>query len=202
MNLHVNKAEEVGFRLIERSFKHVFPAARILHNVILPMDDENSLIETAEYDTIVVCRAGVFLFEVKGYEHTHITFHTDNGKKLWRLNSSNGKYTDVNDPLPSTFAKRSYLANSLDCIVNHFVLLPFKTATIDPAIPSNVLLPNDLPFVARMVRTNAKYKDKYLDDATVYAISDSIEELSSNFTLEEHIENCRRYKARLCAATT
>lgn len=202
MNEPVNQAEKIGIQQISEAFGHVFPSCRIMSNVILPMDLEGSPIETAEYDCIVACRAGVFVFEIKGYKDTHITFHTsEEGKKQWRLNSHNGSNFDVADPLNSGIAKRVYLnkslaASGLICVVRSYVLLPIRGVSIDPAMPSSVVLPGDLSFVARLLRSDAKRRSKYMDDSTVDAIAEGIVELSSNHTMKEHIANCQRYKER------
>ena len=59
-------AETSGVHQLINAFGPVFPEFRVLRNVIIPLQ-KDSPIASAEFDALVICSAGLFVFEIKDW---------------------------------------------------------------------------------------------------------------------------------------
>lgn len=195
---HVNLSEQIGFENIVKSFSKVFPDARFLNNVILPMETDNQ-VKTAEYDVIVVCSAGIFIFEIKGYSQCKIWYDKgENGVRHWKTN--NGTNTlEINDPICQGMLKLKYIRDSIKCLTRYYVYFPLEGIELEPTLPATVITNDELNYVPRVLRSDAKAKCATISKEEVDVIADTITEISSNYTFDEHVANCRSFHEKKVA---
>ena len=85
MNKQSQESENFGCEQILNTFSSVFSDVRVMQNIIMPMDGFGYC-PTAEFDVIVSCNAGVFVFEIKGYTGKSIEiFKTEKRDKIPNL---------------------------------------------------------------------------------------------------------------------
>lgn len=195
MTKFVNPSEENGCEKIEQSFKLIFPEMRLLHNVILPMEFEGH-VKSAEYDAIVICTAGVYIFEIKGHKKGHITaFKDEQGIRYWKHHTAFG-VNDIPDPIVQGSVKQRYLHESLECLLRYYVYFPSDEITIDQKLPFTVIGNTELTYVPRVVKGEAKRWKRLISTETVNIIADSIIELSQGMTPEIHHRNCIEFHSK------
>lgn len=203
MNKQSQESEAYGCMRILGAFKPVFPEVRILQNIIMPMDGFGGC-PTAEFDVIVVCTAGVFVFEIKGHAGKSIEIKkTDDGAHHWKIHKEFGE-VEIQDPLAQGGRKIRYLRESIHgCLVRGFVYFTNDAIALPRDINADVITSKDLEYLVRTLRYDAKRRDRMQTEDCINKIADSILELSRNFTLDEHIHNCletaefKRLKAQL-----
>jgi hypothetical protein len=112
-------------------------------------------------------------------------------KKQWVLRGPNGKIFEVRDPVAQGVEKTAALRDHFppEVLSQYFVVLPGEQLTLDGELPASVLQSHDLPYVARMIRTNNRRQKKFhaLDAESVQIVSMMIEELASKHTTDEHV---------------
>ncbi len=184
------ESEAYGCARILQAFKPVFPETRVLQNIIMPMDGIGGC-PTAEFDVIVVCPAGVYVFEIKGHTGKSIEItKTESGAHRWKIHKDYGA-VEIQDPLVQGGRKIKYLRESIKGpLIRGFVYFTNEAIALDPKTNADVITSNDLEYLVRSLKYEAKRRDKIQSEAEINRIADAILELSQNFTIEEHIQNC------------
>ena len=184
----IKAAEFIG-NVFRRSFEHV----RVLTGVVLPLP-EGSTIATAEFDCIVVCESGIYLFEIKGWNHCQIVREKVEDKNYWHLVQTDGRAVKVSDPVyqgvQKLMALKTYIGSKV--LIKSFVFTPGMDVHHSPKMPTSVLTAQDLPYAIRVCRANFKKSKNVvpLDQETVGIVVALIEEMSEGHTLDAHIANC------------
>lgn len=191
MNHKSKQSEIFGCEQIMTAFKAVFPEARVLQNIILPMDGFGGC-PTAEFDVIVVCSAGVYAFEIKGHTGKSLEITTmKNGPHRWTINKEYGA-VEIQDPLAQHGRKIKYLRESIKgCVIRGFVYFTNDQLAMPANANVDVVTTPDLPYLARTLRHDSKRRDLLLSETNVGEIVDAIMLLSQEFTIDEHIKNCK-----------
>lgn len=203
----VDHTEEIGFQQIREAFGPRFKHFRLLTNLVIPMPDAH--VPTAELDAVVVCDAGVFIFEIKGHRNCLIEREdaNQNGHKRWfAVPERRETRSEIPDPLRQNAPKRARLRELVPepIKLNHYVLFPMPDVRLEPTMPASVLTATDLDYVARMLRANNKGIKGWhqLDEAEVRQTETMLLSLQGGRTKTDHIENCKaifgegRYGAR------
>ena len=190
MNKQSQESENFGCEQILNTFSSVFSDVRIMQNIIMPMDGFGYC-PTAEFDVIVSCNAGVFVFEIKGYTGKSIEiFKTEKEIHIWKIHKDNG-IIEIQDPLAQTGRKIKYLRESIKgSMVRGFVYFTNENILLPPNANADVIKTSDLAYLSRSLRHDAKRRDKLLSADDVNRIAESILEISQHYTIEEHINNC------------
>jgi len=190
MSKRSNESEAFGTNQILRAFRRTYPESRVLQNVILPLDNFGAC-PTAEFDVLVVCMAGVYLFEIKGYDEGRIVIDKGpDGMQLWKINKISGP-VDIPNPIAQGGRKLRYLRQSIpNCQIRGFVYFTSERITIPADISADVVTTADLNYLPRVLRSDAKRRDRLLTVTTVDDIADSILMLAEGHTMQEHIQNC------------
>lgn len=192
-------AEDIGFENIQKSFKKIFPEARFLKNVILPMEDEG-LVKTAEYDVMVVCAAGIHIFEIKGHPKGKVWYEKgENGLRLWKIDNGN-TVSEIHDPIRQGLGKLHYIRKSVQCFSKYYVYFTGNEIELEPTMPATVLTTDELPYVSRLAYSDAKFRKSMIEKEEVDVIADAIVEISRQYTIAEHISNCREFHQHKRAA--
>ncbi|SER34794.1 nuclease-related domain-containing protein [Giesbergeria anulus] len=192
-------AEDIGFENIQKSFKKIFPEARLLKNVILPMEDDG-LVKTAEYDVMVVCAAGIHIFEIKGYPKGKVWYEKgENGLRLWKIDNGT-TVSEIHDPISQGLGKLYYIRKSVQCFSKYYVYFTGDEIDLEPTMPATVLTTDELPYVSRLAYSDAKFRKSMIKKEEVDVIADAILEISSQYTIVEHISNCREFHKHKHAA--
>lgn len=194
--MFVNLSEQKAADYLENAFKREFKDVHVLNGVVLPLVD-NPPIATGEFDSIVVCNGGVFLFEVKGWNGCSVFRKKVDQKQQWFLeNLSDGGRRDVRDPVAQGGLKivsmKSYLLPQIS--VRSYVFLPEDNVYLGDGIPTAVITLQDLPYVARICRSGTKsVKYQKLDADAVNAVVELISRLGGGHSMAEHLDNCRSF---------
>ena len=149
----INFAEQKASKLIRQAFTDCFDDVRVIDGLIIPMQ-ESSRIPTGEFDTLVICNAGVFAFEVKNWNHASLFREQEKTFKQWCLKYANGEVKKVCDPIAQGIEKRDSLTQllALSHTARSYVFLPGNGLKIDPKMPAAVLGVKDLPYIPRFSR--------------------------------------------------
>jgi Nuclease-related domain len=197
-----NHAEAIAANYLTNQFSRTFPNARILTNLVIPLP-EGSRIPTAEFDVMVVCDAGLYLFEVKGWRDCYVSREKADGRNRWFLRGPDGVERDVADPVAQGCEKLAGLRSMLDSriCVRSFVLLPEIGVELDPVLPAGVITPQDLSYIPRLVRTQNKSSKAHvtLDQEAIGLLAGQLESMAHGQTLEQHIKNCQHFHASKAA---
>ncbi len=201
MNMQSIQSEVYGAGKIRDVFASVFPNTRILTNIILPMENSKGC-PTAEFDVIVICEAGVFVFEIKGYNNGKIKILKSPGgdSREWFFCKDDAE-NKISDPLIQGGRKIKYLRESIsNCMVRGYVYFTGDKIELPPTISPNVVKTEDLGFLCRILRNDAKKKNGLLSPGVIDHISESIAAISKNHSIDEHIFNCKKteeYKRKI-----
>lgn len=200
MNHLSAQSETYGTNKILEAFSRTFPNLRLLQNIILPIDQGYGVSPTAEMDTLVVCEAGVFMFEIKGYEGGEVEIKkTPQGISFWKIHRPEGTI-DISDPLHQGGRKLKFLRESIlysieSCTIRGYVYFTNENIILPPTTSSDVIITSDLNYLPRCLRTEAKRRKSTLPKKVIDDIADSILASADGHTLAEHIYNCHIAKA-------
>lgn len=193
---HGHQAETIGIQQIALAFGRTFPKFRLITNLVFPMP-ESSTVRSAEADAIVVCEAGVFIFEIKGYRDCFVGREAlnEDGAKQWFLTSTlNGEKSMVKDPLRQTSPKAKYLRTLLpaEIKIQYYALLPLPGVVLEGDMSSGVLTCDDLAYVPRDLRTKSRGIKSWhvLDEEEIGLTTDLLLSLQGDLTHAQHIANC------------
>ena len=158
----------------------------------------SSRIPTGEFDTVVVCQAGVFAFEVKNWNHASLFREQEKTTKQWCLRYGNGEVKKVCDPIAQGIEKRESLTQllALTCAARSYVFLPGNDLRIDPKMPATLLGIKDLPYIPRLSKSLTR-KSQRISATTVNEYADKLIASSQGLTLADHIENCAKYHSKI-----
>lgn len=196
---HSHDAETSGVHQLINAFGPVFPEFRVLRNVIIPLQ-KDSPIASAEFDALVICSAGLFVFEIKGWRDSFVfrAKDTDETAKWFvRPNGAEETHT-VRDPSAQGARKMVYLRSLMPerMRVHYYVFLPCNGVEIDPAMPAGIVTQADLPYLVRSIRSSSRSnRSPYtnLDAGAVDIAAQMILSLQGDLDLEGHIRNCELY---------
>lgn len=193
MNTLSIQSEIYGAKKIQEIFDLIFPKTRILTNIILPMENSKGC-PTAEYDVIAICEAGVFIFEIKGYNDGEIKIskHEDTRSREWFF-SRNNIDSKIADPVHQGGRKIKYLRESIsNCTIRGYVYFTGDKIKLPPTISPSVVKTDDLGFLGRIIRNDAKKRGELLSNEVIDYISDSILMISDGYSIGDHIINCKK----------
>jgi Nuclease-related domain len=194
----VNSAEQHAAQLLTAAFSRTFADVRVLTGLVVPLPAP-SRIPTGEFDSIVVCNAGIFVFEVKGWKNCVVKRSQVGDSKRWLVSCQDRNDHEVVDPLAQGGEKyaglKTYLPPRIS--IRYYVLLPESGVELEPTLPAGVVLPGDLAYIARLVRSQTKSSKSHdaLDAEAVDLTARYLQELGSTHTLSEHIDNCQLFHA-------
>ncbi|WP_198140729.1 nuclease-related domain-containing protein [Polaromonas naphthalenivorans] len=199
----INNSEAQAANYLTTAFKRTFDDVRVLTGVVLPLP-EGARLATAEYDCIVICNAGVYLFEVKGWNQCLVGREKVEAGHQWYLEQANGDRKHVNDPVAQGSEKFQAMKGYLDAriAIKYYVVLPGTDVQISPTLPATILTAQDISYIPRLCNSATKASKMYqkLDRETVALLADYIKEKSGVLTLNEHIANCNRFQLQKKAA--
>jgi hypothetical protein len=103
-------SEHTGANQLKQAFEALFDDVVILKNVIVP-SLPGAAVKTNEMDAVVVCNAGVFVFEFKGWKNCKVTrTKALDGLWAWSLrHHQGGAMVTVRDPLQQVGGKQKAL---------------------------------------------------------------------------------------------
>jgi len=113
-------AEENAVSLLLDLFGRAFSRVHVLHNMIYPTG-ENTAVKTTEVDALVICNAGIFLFEVKGWVNCKVVRTKGAaGQSNWELVCNNDFRQQVRDPLHQVGGKMRFVMPIVqDSLMSH-----------------------------------------------------------------------------------
>lgn len=189
-------ATALGVRQLAGAFQPAFGRMHVLQDLVIPMY-EGSAVPTARFDVALVCEAGVYLFEVKGWRNA-VVYRKTSAQALprWFLRQRGHSLArEVKDPAWQCGRKTTHLRSLLppDLRVQYFVLLPFEGVELEGVMPTVVITPQDLPYIARVARNNGRAEQGYplLDDAAIDRTRQLLAGLQGELTLDDHLRNSR-----------
>lgn len=188
-------SETLGVQQIVSAFNPVFPNLRILTNLIIPLPS-GSPIATAEIDAMVICEAGMYIFEIKGWRNAYVyrAKSSDAPTRWFMRPDGSDRSTEVMDPASQGGRKMTLLRSLLPerMRVHYYVLLPCDGIELDPLMPAGILTKSDLPYVARAVRSSSRSSKSHvqLDPESIDIVVQMMFSLQGDLTLKEHIRNC------------
>ncbi|UUZ66561.1 NERD domain-containing protein (plasmid) [Polaromonas sp. P1-6] len=196
--MNTNRAEAHAAELLTAAFKRTFTDVVVLTGLIVSLP-KPSRIPTGEFDCIVVCNAGMFVFEVKGWKNCGVRRCKEGTRNRWFLGCKDRNDHEVPDPLVQGCEKLTGLKSFLDprIGIRYYVLLPEEGVELDPTLPAGVITSQELPYIPRLLRSQTKASKTHMmmDGETVDLLARYLQQLGEGHTLEEHIENCQRFHA-------
>lgn len=189
-------ATTLGIQQLSRAFQPAFGRMHVLRDLVIPMY-EGSAVPTARFDIALVCEAGVYLFEVKGWRNAVVYRKTSaHALPRWFLRQhGHALAREVKDPAWQCGRKTTHLRSLMppDLRVQYFVLLPFEGVELEGVMPSVVITPQDLPYIARVARNNGRSEQGYplLDGAAIDRTLQLLTDLQGDLTVDDHMRNCR-----------
>ncbi len=189
-------ATALGIQHLVSAFQPAFGRLHVLQDLVIPMY-EGSAVPTARFDAVLVCEAGVYLFEVKGWRNA-VIYRKTSARTLprWFLRQHDHTLArEVKDPAWQCGRKTTHLRSLLptDLRVQYFVLLPCEGVELEGVMPSAVITPQDLPYIARVARNNGRTEQGYplLDDAAIDRTLQLLADLQGDLTVDDHMRNSR-----------
>lgn len=189
-------ATTLGMQQLTSAFQPAFGRLHVLRDLVIPMY-EGSAVPTARFDVALVCEAGVYLFEVKGWRNAVVYRKTSaQAPPRWFLRQHGHSLArEVKDPAWQCGRKTTHLRSLMppDLRAQYFVLLPFEGVELEGVMPSVVITPQDLPYIARVARNNGRTEQGYplLDDAAIDRTLRLLTDLQGDLTVDDHMKNCR-----------
>lgn len=194
-------ATTLAIQQLVSAFQPAFDRMHVLRDLVIPMY-EGSAVPTARFDVALVCEAGVYLFEVKGWRNA-VVYRKTAAQALprWFLRQNEHSLArEVKDPAWQCGRKTTHLRSLLppDLRVQYFVLLPFEGVELQGVMPSVVITPQDLPYIARVARNNGRTEQGYpmLDDNAIDRTLRLLTGLQGNLTVDDHMRNSREKSAQ------
>ena len=199
--MNSDNIEEFSCRRLEQAFRTAFDDVVMMPNLVISLTNGHRL-PTAEIDCTIVCNSGVFLFEIKGWRDAHVSREVvvDQEAKQWFLSSLDhgGELTRMqrSDPIVQGTEKHQEVRNRLPkyALLRSFVFLGGANLTIDPDLPSNVIIAEDLGYLVRVLKSEIKRKKSApnkpcyskLDSQKVEEVTQLLKDMAKGNTLEEH----------------
>ncbi|NVM87029.1 hypothetical protein FHT32_000652 [Variovorax sp. SG517] len=189
-------ATTLAIRQLAATFQPTFGRMHVLRDLVIPMY-EGSAVPTARFDVALVCEAGLYLFEVKGWRNAVVYRKTSaHAVPRWFLRQHGHSLArEVKDPAWQCGRKTTHLRSLLpsELRVQYFVLLPFDGVELEGVMPSVVVTPQDLPYIARVARNNGRSEQGYpmLDAAAIDRTLQLLTDLQGDLTVDDHMRNCR-----------
>lgn len=194
-----NDSENKAFDYLVNVFRRSFDDVRVLRNVLMRLPPTKG-VPSAEFDTIVVCNAGVFCFEIKNWKDcTVIREKLPSGQSQWFLENFDNHRTRVVDPVAQGAIKvkalKDYFESKL--LVRYYVFLPALTVRLSHNLPPSVISSQELSYVARLCRNQSKSKTAppLLTTSDVEDTATLISRLADGITMEQHIAGCCEFEA-------
>lgn len=189
-------ATTLAIQQLAAAFQPAFGRIHVLRDLVIPMY-EGSAVPTARFDVALVCEAGVYLFEVKGWRNAVVYRKTSTQTvPRWFLRQHGHSLArEVKDPAWQCGRKTTHLRSLMpsDLRVQYFVMLPFDGVELEGVMPTVVITPQDLPYIARVARNNGRNEQGYpmLDNAAIDRTLQLLTDLQGDLTVDDHMRNCR-----------
>ncbi|WP_295984720.1 nuclease-related domain-containing protein [uncultured Variovorax sp.] len=189
-------ATTLAIQQITAAFQPAFGRMHVLRDLVIPMYG-SSAVPTARFDVALVCEAGVYLFEVKGWRNAVVYRKTStHALPRWFLRQHGHSLArEVKDPAWQCGRKTTHLRSLMpaDLRVQYFVMLPFNGVELEGVMPTVVITPQDLPYIARVARNNGRSEQGYpmLDNAAIERTLQLLSDLQGELTVDDHMRNCR-----------
>ena len=189
-------ATTLAIQQLAAAFQPAFGRMHVLRDLVIPMY-EGSAVPTARFDVALVCEAGVYLFEVKGWRNAVVYRKTSTQTvPRWFLRQHGHSLArEVKDPAWQCGRKTTHLRSLMpsDLRVQYFVMLPFDGVELEGVMPTVVITPQDLPYIARVARNNGRSEQGYpmLDNAAIDRTLQLLTDLQGELTVDDHMRNCR-----------
>ena len=189
-------ATTLAIQQLAAAFQPAFGRMHVLRDLVIPMY-EGSAVPTARFDVALVCEAGVYLFEVKGWRNAVVYRKTSTQTvPRWFLRQHGHSLArEVKDPAWQCGRKTTHLRSLMpsDLRVQYFVMLPFDGVELEGVMPTVVITPQDLPYIARVARNNGRNEQGYpmLDNAAIDRTLQLLTDLQGDLTVDDHMRNCR-----------
>ncbi|TAL72863.1 MAG: NERD domain-containing protein [Burkholderiaceae bacterium] len=194
-----NSSETIGAQQLVTAFGSVFPKLRVLRNVIIPLPADSAL-ATAEIDTIVVCPAGIFIFEIKAWHDAYVFREkVPDAPTRWFLRpQGSNELQQLRDPSAQGAFKMATLRSIMpkQIRLQYFVFLPCNGVEIEPSMPPGVITAADLPYLVRTIRKSSqspKSPCATLDDEAIDIAAEMLLSMRGDLTEAQHISNCQEY---------
>lgn len=194
-------ATALGVQQLVNAFKPAFGRLHVLQDLVIPMY-EGSAVPTARFDVALVCEAGVYLFEVKGWRNA-VVYRKTSAQTVprWFLRQRDHSLArEVKDPAWQCGRKTTHLRSLLppDLRVQYFVLLPFDGVELEGVMPTVVITPQDLPYIARVARNNGRNEQGYplLDGPAIDRTLQLLADVQGDLTVDDHLRNSREKPGR------
>lgn len=195
-SMYCNPSEAKADDYLRNAFQRTFEDVELLSGIILPLPAGYRL-PTAEFDSIVICNAGLFLFEVKGWNKCFVGRETVGDSKQWFLRNRNQTVTVVKDPIAQGHEKLMGLKAYIDprIAIRYYVLLPEGGVELDPTLPAGVITAQDLPYIPRLLRSQAKASKTttVMDGDLVRSLARHIRQMAARSSMADHIESCQKF---------
>lgn len=194
-------ATTLAIQQLAAAFQPAFGRMHVLRDLVIPMY-EGSAVPTARFDVALVCEAGVYLFEVKGWRNAVVYRKTSTQTvPRWFLRQHGHSLArEVKDPAWQCGRKTTHLRSLMpsDLRVQYFVMLPFDGVELEGVMPTVVITPQDLPYIARVARNNGRSEQGYpmLDNAAIDRTLQLLTDLQGELTVDDHMRNCRERSAQ------
>lgn len=205
MSYACEQSEALAADQLLAAFQKSFDDVRVYRNIVIPLPEGRKL-NTAEIDALVVCNAGVFIFEVKSWRDAQVFRITVPGqeKKQWVVGCHGGHKFNVNDPVAQGVEKTMALRAFFDerILIQYFVLLPGQNLDLEGTLPPSVLLSSELGLATRTIRTTQKRNKRFqaLDTEAVGMVCSMVDELTRGLSVEDHVAAVIASKAEAAAA--
>lgn len=194
-------AASLGAQQIASAFGPAFRHMRILRDLIIPMPDGGA-VPTARIDVVLVCEAGVYLFEIKGWRNAFVYRKKSNqGPTRWFLRLDGySKAREIKDPTWQGVRKTAQLRSRLpeDLRLQCFLLLPCEGVELEGVMPAAVITYQDLPYIARLTRSGGRTGRTHplLSADAIERTAQLLMDIQGDLTVDDHLRNCRESNAR------
>lgn len=199
-----NASEATAYQAIKATFGLLFPEHLLLTNVILPTGEVGGP-TTSEYDLILVCSAGMIVFEVKGWCNAYLTSRKGlDGQHEWFLHKPDGEQIPTRDPISQGGFKIRYLQEQLKGIFcTQYVLFTEPSLTLDQGCNAHAIQLSDLPYLSRITRSTSRkfHEEHLLDQKKISAIAEAIQVVSEPYTKAQHLRNVHTWVNQKAAAS-
>ena len=189
---------------VQLAFEACFTDVRVFSSIVIPLPHAEHA-TTAEIDCLIVCNAGVYMFEIKNWRNTLVTREQTigNDRKQWFLNNYPTRRVPVADPISQGFEKYLELRRHLDERIHlrSYALICGENLQIAADMPACVLVLDDLPYLTRVLRSEVKRHNRceFLDAECVALVAGLVEKLSHGMSHEEHVRTVMASKAAAAA---
>jgi len=185
-----SESENYAAQYLESEYKKAFSHVHVINGAIFKPND-NLMPSTTEADTIIICEAGIYIFEVKSW-NGHIT-QIDG---VFTVSEPGKAPSQRNNPIHQNTRKCRYIKKLVPGVnVQNRVLITGPKATLDYQLPPLLMTSWDIAHSVRAENYIARHKANLLSCEQILSAYQTILAAigDANVTLDEHIANCNFY---------